>query len=177
MLFLLVAVTMKAQRKGLKLQSVVQAGLLEGEAGSALQLQAIERVRYRTWSAGIGAGLDYYGIRTIPLFLDIRKAFGSKEKTAFVYADGGYNFPWLREKDKLYSGSESKGGLYYEAGIGYQLPVLKGSGLTFSAGYSYKGYQMETGDIICPFIGPCYNQTSTIIYRLRRLSVKAGLRF
>ena len=178
LLCLAAVVTVQAQEKGLKFQSLVQGGLLEGEQGSALQLQTINGINFKTWSAGVGVGLDYYHTRSIPLFLDVRKAFSTQKKTAFLFASGGYNFPWLRKEDKLWMVSNSKGGMYYEAGIGYQVPVLKASALFFSAGYSVKEFSTtsQNGFVIAiyPSPAPYYFQNN---YNLQRISIKTGLRF
>ncbi len=135
-------VTVQAQKKEIRYNSIVQVGLLEGEQGSALQLQTIQGVKFKTWSAGIGAGLDYYHTRTIPLFLDVRKAFSNKEKAAFVYASGGYNFPWVKKYDAtLFPLPETNGGLYYTAGVGYQLPILKTSALFLQQAIALKNFR------------------------------------
>ena len=175
-MFICAAINAPAQQSKVTYQPLVQAGLLEGERGSAVQLQSVQGVRYKTWSAGVGAGLDYYHTRSIPLFLDVRKRFGKKEGSAFVYADGGYNFPWLTTTDKL-SFNHSKGGLYYDAGIGYELAAKKKSRLFFSAGYTLKKFETMYDYIICPSIAPCVTQTNSYAYSLRRLSIKAGLSF
>ncbi len=57
--------------------SINNIGLLEGQTGSAFQLQSINGMQYKSWYAGIGLGLDFYRYRTIPLFIDFRKEFGS----------------------------------------------------------------------------------------------------
>ena len=113
-----------AQKNSYRFQSNMQFGLLEGEQGSAFQLQTINGVQHKTWFAGLGVGLDYYHTRSIPLFLNVRKEIFKGEKTPFVYASGGYHFPWLRAEDKDWYITETKGGLYFDAGIGYQVPVL-----------------------------------------------------
>jgi hypothetical protein len=176
---LTIVVIAQAQKKGFRYNSIVQAGLLEGEQGSALQLQTIQGVKFKTWSAGIGAGLDYYHTRTIPLFLDVRKAFRNKEKAAFVYASGGYNFPWVKKYDAtLLPLPETNGGLYYTAGIGYQLPILKTSALFFTAGYSVKKLSTTIiDDVVIAIYPPQPLRTYLYQYSLERISIKTGLRF
>lgn len=73
--------------------------------------------------------------------------------------------------------TKTRGGLYYDAGVGYEFPVMKQPRLFFSAGYTYKGFKTFYEYFICPFIGPCYTQTNTQVYKLRRLSIQTGLRF
>jgi hypothetical protein len=171
---------LSAQKK-INFQTQVQAGLLEGGAGSAFQLQVINGVKFKTWSAGIGAGLDYYQARSIPVFLEVQKAFIPSSKTPFVYLNGGHNFPWLREKDKDWNWTatgESTGGLYFDAGVGYQLPVLKSSALYFSAGYSVKKYSTKSYYDRTPTIYSGFSPASYAYdFTFRRLSIKTGLRF
>lgn len=168
-----------AQNSGYKFQTIVQGGLLEGERGGAFQMQAINGFQFKTWFAGVGVGLDYYHVRSIPVFLNVRKAFKNSEKTPFLYVNGGYHFPWLKEEDKMWGITETSGGLYFDAGIGYQLPVMKKSSLFFSAGFSQKAYSQKGTDgvwiAIWPWPGP--PQTRLYEYNLRRLSIQTGIRF
>lgn len=166
-----------AQKAKITFHPSVQAGLLEGERGGALQLQTVQSIGYKTWSFGLGAGLDYYHTRSIPLFADVRKALSKKEQRPFVYVDGGYHFPWLTTADKEALITEAKGGLYYDAGIGYEFPVMKKNRFFFSAGFGYKAYKGIHRYTICPFMGPCFVQTEVLDYQLRRLSIKTGLCF
>lgn len=177
---LLFCMQASAQDKSFSFQSTVQAGLLEGEIGSAFQLQTVQGFRHKTWFAGVGGGLDYYHTRTIPLFLSLRKTFSSGVKTPFVYVNGGYHFPWLRQQDKLWNDSRAEGGLYYDAGVGYQVPVMKTSALFFTVGFSQKNFNISHSNgyyiDIWPYPGPTLPRT-TLDYNLRRLSIQTGLRF
>ncbi len=180
-LFVVIALAMTvgatAQTSKISYGGLVQAGLLEGERGSAFGLQTVQGLKYKTWSAGIGTGLDYYHTRSIPLFLDLRKTFSKKDKGAFVYADGGYAFPWLTTADKANFINKAKAGAYFDAGVGYGFALKKKNRLFFSAGYSYKAFKTIYEYVICPFIGPCFTQSEIQAYKLRRLSIKAGLSF
>lgn len=166
-----------AQKAAYQYQGRIQAGLLEGEGGSAFQLQTIHGVEKKTWFAGLGGGLDYYHTRSLPVFLQVRKALLTREKTPFVYAGGGYHFLWIPE-EKQYRGSGSKGGLYMDAGVGYQMPVMKSSALYFTAGYTQKAFSKTSTDFIWIAIWPePQPQVRTSEYQLRRLSVQVGIRF
>jgi hypothetical protein len=180
-LILLCCVQVNAQKAGLSFRTSVHAGLLEGERGSAFQLQAVHGVQYKTWSAGVGAGLDYYHTRSIPVFLQVRKAFLDKPQTPFLYINGGYHFPWLNEEDKNQYGwgnVTSKGGLYYDAGIGYQLPVMKSSVLFFTAGFSQKEFSLKQSSEVMITIWPMPRpETKLHEFGLQRLSIQTGLRF
>lgn len=174
--FWMLALSAQAQNTKPKFNSLLQVGLVEGQRGPAMTLQTINGVRYQTWSLGAGAGLDYYHTRSIPLFLDIRKNILKTDKTPFIYLDAGYNFPWLTEENKLYSSAEAEGGLYYDAGIGYAVPVLKNNALFFTVGYSSKRISTASGgpvDIFSSYIPP----SQRFEYTLRRISVKMGLGF
>lgn len=167
-----------AQKTKATFVTAIQGGLLEGEAGSAFQLHAVNSLQYKTWSVGLGAGLDYYGTRSIPLYGAFRKALRSSEKSAFVYLNAGYHFPWLRTEDKGWGETNANGGLYYEAGVGYQLPVLKTSSLFFSLGFSQKDFNIRHTDGAVIAIWPAPPVRSRLMeYNLRRLSIGTGLRF
>jgi len=178
-LFLLLAtVQVSAQQTKPRFETRLQAGLLEGEAGSAFQLQAVGALRYQSWSAGIGGGLDYYHSRSLPLFLELRKSFGAVQKGPFVYASSGYNFPWLRPAEKDWSLQKARGGLYLDAGLGYHFALGKQSKLYFSVGYSQKEYETTSAYSVAIGVYPPIPATFyTADYTLRRLSIKMGLGF
>ncbi len=138
----------KTEGNKIRFHSINQFGIIAGASDANLQLQTINGIEKATWFVGIGTGIDYYYSRSIPLFLDIRKNVFSTQKTPFIYADGGYNFAWFSTKDeKSGSGGEKQAGAYYEAGIGYLIPVFKKNGILFSAGYSCK-YMSETVNVM-----------------------------
>lgn len=180
-LLLLVGLAVSAQKK-LQLSSTLQAGLLEGERGTAFQLKTVNGVGYKTWAAGIGVGIDYYYSRSLPLFLELRKSFGAAQKAPFVYIDGGANFPWMKAAEKEGNFKKATPGLYYDAGIGYQIPVLKSSLLFFSAGYSQKAFAATYSGYAYPYptfidFAPVPVQDYRNNYTLRRISIQTGLRF
>lgn len=133
-----------AQNAKLNYTAHISAGLVGGENGPALQLQAVSGVAYKTWSAGIGAGIDYYHTRTVPLFLDLRKTFSARPKAGFVYASGGYSLPWASRANKesvAYAFvTDSKRGKYAEAGLGFYVPAFQTHRLFLSAGWQVKTF-------------------------------------
>lgn len=165
----------KVKKEKLLFHSINNIGLLEGEAGSGLQLQTINGFQYKTWFIGAGVGLDYYSVRSIPLFLDVRKDILSKKIPLFIYADAGIHFPWMRKYNAtlLPVPDYSNNGLYYDAGLGYRLP-LKKYALAFSAGYSGKQYKSENLRYRPCTSGTCPPYKEQFDYKLRRLSIKAG---
>lgn len=161
--------------------SINQVGLVEGEKGSAFQLQTINGVQYRKWFVGMGTGLDYYSLRTIPLFADVRWHMRNNGKTPFIYADAGTNFVW--KKGNMESGwykNDYNNALYYDMGIGYRTSFKKGTAFTVSAGYTQKNISENRtgyGSVMIDIYPPPPPYTEKFNYQLRRLSIKAGLIF
>jgi hypothetical protein len=161
---------------GCSFSSINQVGMLEGSAGTSFQLQTVNGVKYKTWFAGVGVGIDRYRFRTVPLFFDLRKDFSKQANTAFAYGDIGMQFPWIEDKHKLEWGTnEFKAGLYYDAGLGYKITLGKGRNLLFSGGISLKKLR-ETRfyDVVC-VRAPCPLQNETFDFSLKRFSAKVGL--
>ncbi|HUR12794.1 MAG TPA: hypothetical protein VM012_15565 [Flavitalea sp.] len=154
-------------------QSAVNIGLIEGQRESSFQLQTVNGIAHQKWFAGVGAGLDYYRFRSIPLFFDIRKSFSSKPFAPFIYGDIGHHFTWERTKEIMF-GADLKGGLYVDLGVGMQVAVNRKQSLTLSAGYTYKDVTEKSRQYIYCIMGPCEGALQSKHYRLNRLSMKAG---
>lgn len=122
-----------------KFSTVNDVGLLTGEKGEAMMFQTINGLRKDKSFAGLGVGLDFYGNRTIPLFLDYRYELTTRKNMPFVYADAGINFLSLNfiQKEQLYFPSPSPG-LYYDLGLGLKLSGKNHGGFIVTAGYSLK---------------------------------------
>jgi hypothetical protein len=175
----------KTANQKIQFHSFNSVGLIEGEAGSAFQPQTINGFQYKSWFYGIGVGLDYYRLRTIPLFADMRKEFGKNGNKFFVYADAGMNFYWKEDKDakQFYINDKFKNGFYGEAGFGYKFRLDSKTGVFISGGYSYKkltetgsnGY-FDPGWPITGINGYDY-PPERINYNLNRLVLKAGIEF
>ena len=164
--------------------SINNVGLLEGETGSAFQLQTINGAQYKSWFAGVGLGLDFYRIRSIPLFADIRKEFGKGNNKLLVYADMGVNFSWATDQQKTNYVQNDKfsNGLYTDLGLGYKVSAGKKNAVILSLGYSYKK-SVESYDQVYYDPGFIYtfttqnNGTERINYSLNRLTLKIGWEF
>jgi hypothetical protein len=179
-LCLIVATHSTAQRRTLPVEGSVGVGLLEGQAGGAFQLNATAGIKTGTWTTSVGTGLDYYRVRSIPVFLQVQKRLLNRQQTPFAYAAGGYHFVWMKEVYQDWNWNEqssTRGGVYFGGGIGYQLPALKKAALYFAAGYSYKQYVQEQTGVFPCLIAPCPEYKEKFNHRLRRLSVTTGLRF
>lgn len=163
----------------IKFRSINNIGVLQGESGAAFQWQSVNGVQYNTWFAGIGAGMDYYKYRGVPLFFDVRKEFGTTTGKIFVYGDLGIHFNALTTKQKeenQYSFVyEFHKGLYTDIGLGYIVP-MHASGFVVSVGYTYKTLNQSKEDYT-PAEYPGPPARSNIRYTMGRISFKVGLRF
>jgi hypothetical protein len=156
--------------------SVNQVGVLHGSKGGYFQIQTINGIRYKTWFAGLGAGIDYYHHLSIPFFVDVRKYIFNKPKTPFLYADAGISLP--DKKVKLISSFHQNvynNGFYGDAGIGYALGFNTKTRWLISTGYSYKNVTYKQKNTWCT--GLCNETYFTFKHYLHRLTVKLGLQF
>jgi hypothetical protein len=151
----------------------ISIGIAEGKNASALLLNSGIGLRYKTWQAGVGVGIDEYFLRSIPLYFEAHKNLQSKRATPYVYAAVGTNRPWLKTQE----GISDNGGLFYDLGLGYQWPLGAKYGLFFSAGYSYKELSNEQSYPVYCITWPCPEQRQYFHYQLRRLGLKAGISF
>ncbi len=174
--------TAQHSNKTVRLQSISSIGLLNGSKGTSAALQTILGGSYQNSFLGVGAGLDYYRYRSIPIFIDIRHEFGKSKRSPFLYGDVGYNYDWIEKDDAGQWNSyplqdRFGGGLYYDAGAGYKFGFNNSDALLISAGYTFKKLKSEIGSGICPVVGPCSNDIQTYRYYFSRLVIKAGWRF
>ena len=161
-----------------RFHSVINIGLLEGQTGSAFQIQTVNGMQYRSWFAGIGVGLDFYRYRTIPFFIDFRKEFGSSLNKFFAYADGGVNFCWLTDQEKTtyLADDHFNTGFYTDLGLGYKIGLARNNHLLLSIGYSLK--KLEETYLSYAYFPPdnTLNKAQTN-YSLNRLTMKIGWEF
>lgn len=153
-------------------------GITEGQSGTALQLQTINGVKYKTWFAGIGTGLDYYYLRTVPLFFSASKFLDSQKFPFYVTADAGINFAW-EQNNMIYFEypGEYNAGLYWGTGLGYKFDFKNKNALLLNLGYNYKRLT-QTYEYTAPcLVPPCPNFTEKYDYRLKRLSIRLGWSF
>jgi len=160
-------------------QSINTIGLLDGQAGGALQLLTINGLQHRSWFWGIGTGIDEYRLKSVPLFADIRKRL---TRNFFAYTDAGFNWYWQKPGDvkQFYISDKFKTGLYGEAGLGYMVQLHRGLSMLFSGAYSFKKLTEQGDDgwgstaVIFPVTT---SSSSSINYHLNRMAIKAGIAF
>ncbi len=165
------------QKSKIKFGSINMFGLAIGESRPSGLFQSVNGVTYTKWFAGIGAGLDYYAYRTIPVFFDLRRGIGKLNK-GFIYADLGYNSPWKEKPGKeisFYNSYHFTRGLYSDIGIGYKTNSYKNSSFLLSAGYSYKKVHSKIGVVSSCLIPPCPEDFTSYDYGYGRIVLKAGI--
>lgn len=168
-------------KKKLAFRSINQLGILYGESGQEPLVQTINGVSYKTWFAGIGAGLDFYRLRSVPLFLDVRKEFpvaALQPLVPFVYGDGGMHFAWPRTGDHT-SNYESKfnNGAWFDAGLGCKVATKSRQTILLSAGYTYKRVEERITPVFSGRDQVSGLETVGFNYNLNRIAVKFGWMF
>ncbi|MET0243052.1 MAG: hypothetical protein ABW174_06275 [Flavitalea sp.] len=185
MLFVIIMMTVNsyAQDKKVRYASQNYVGLLDGEAKAAFQLQTIHGIEFRSWFAGVGAGLDYYYIRTVPVFFTLNKDLKIKNRTFFISGDVGPNYTWASVGPAMpWASSLSKSSfdpaIYWAAGIGYKATMKnRNDAILINLGYSYKKVE-ETRESAQWCINPPCNTTSEQFdYTLKRISIRLGWQF
>jgi hypothetical protein len=176
-----ISISLAAQKK-VFFSSENYIGLLEGERGSQFQLETINGIKYRTWFAGVGIGIDWYYKRSIPVFLSINKGvFKTQNRSFFITADGGVNFPWEKSdyaNEWGYTVKKMIPGIYCEGGLGYRIGMRKtNDALLIQLGYSYKYMEEKIKNNYTGFIPPPEYPDDHFNYHLKRLSLKLGWNF
>lgn len=159
--------------------SIIQGGILHGSKGGYFQMQTINGIQYKTWFAGLGAGLDYYYRPGIPLFVDVRKYFLENPGSVFLYVDAGVNIPAKRKETlSTWTQNEYSNSFYGDGGIGYALGFHKKPRFLISTGYSYKegSYKAVNSGSGCTG-PPCSEYYYSYKKYFHRLTVKLGFQF
>jgi hypothetical protein len=154
-------------------------GLLEGGNGSAFQLQTINGISHKKWFAGLGTGIDYYYIRSIPFFLSINHNFLHKSRTPFVSVDAGTNFRWSNKEPESWGviNSEYIPALYMGGNVGYKLGLKNNDALLLLVGYSFKELKEKREVQTFCLNPPCATTIEKYDYNLKRVSLRFGYQF
>jgi hypothetical protein len=177
------SIHLKAQNKDdkgkINFSSINQIGLISGSQGESSVIQTINGIKKDTWFAGVGVGFDFYDVRGVPLFIDIRKELLHKKNTPFIYGDGGVSFEWLnfiqREQHNF---PDVHPGAYYDVGAGWRLGGKNKGGFLMSVGYSFKqAKETATQQIYNPVTRTTESSTYSTKYDYRRVVIKVGFQF
>lgn len=92
----------------------------------------------RSVSIGLGAGLEFFSITQIPVYLDVRYLFNRKFYAPYVFIQGGAMIP-LNEEQAGGDGYKYKGepGFMVNPGVGFLFPINEKSVFTISLSYRY----------------------------------------
>jgi hypothetical protein len=169
-----------AQQK-LSFRSLNYLGLLEGETGSAFQIQTINGLQRRGWFAGVGTGLDYYRYRSIPLFFSLSKKIGNQNRGFFISMDEGINFAWYKREKRWaddFTSSKFSPSLYWVPSIGYSFGLRNNKdAILIGIGYSYKHLKEKVERSVFCINPPCEPVIERYDYRLNRLLMRIGWQF
>lgn len=155
------------------------AGLLEGEQGSSFQFQTINGIRKGLLFAGLGTGVDYYYLRSIPVFLSFTHYLTDRPRGFFLSADLGTNRAWRKgPMDPFLVSQKYRSGLYWGASMGFRASFRnKKDAILLSLGYSYKQLREERVTPTFCINPPCPNFTENFNYQTKRVSVRLGWAF
>jgi len=133
------------------------------------------------WGWGIGAGVDYYKMRSVPVFFCGRKEFGKADHHLFGYGQFGYNVAAPLDNQYPHGGygrSDFSNGVYCDLGIGYASLNTRRRGFEVSIGYSVKTLKESYTDYIYRDFPPYGIEESphSFSYRFNRLALKIGIR-
>ena len=101
--------------------SQISAGIVEAEQGTSFHIETINGIRYKTWFGGIGAGLDYYYFRSIPVYLSGTKYLSPRNHSFFIQGDAGMNFAWVDDRLNMWNeiSHDFKPGIYWNGSLGF----------------------------------------------------------
>lgn len=99
-------------------------------------------------SAHLGLAIDYYYLRSVPVFFEIQGALGRQPRHFFAYAGGGLNLAWPTEQERNMGGGgwgiitpvAHGSGVYSQIGVGRTLGKVRGRGFALRLGHSFKSF-------------------------------------
>lgn len=145
LLFVLLPFAAFSQQKEKKarpsLQTTAGFAVAAGQTEPAWQGQLTAGFKMSNWLTAIGAGIDDYRFRSIPLFLRLQRN-DLFRRSVFGYADAGVAFPWdrklMNDEGVFADWQQFYTGFYSETGMGYRLETGGKLAVQFSAGYSFR---------------------------------------
>ncbi len=180
--FFLLPVVGFSQNKQVKLKPQFQtsAGIsfLAGQFEPAYQWQLVNGFKINNWFAGIGAGVDHYRYRTVPVFISARrdKLFN---RNFFAYADAGVMIPAVKDEEKVPFAmrDEFSTGFYSETGIGYAFSSKGKLSFRISTGYSFRTLKEEVEEFSPSSMWPSPNNISVYNYKFHLVNLRLAVGF
>ena len=182
----ILSVTVGYGQKAWRLRSDSYIGLSIGELAPYGQGQTVNGFSKGPWFLGLGAGLNYYHFRNIPLFLSVTRDLpvSDKKNRLFLILDGGIDLPWYKRGFPLYQRTISsfRPGPYWSAGMAYRWPLSEHGrlALLFSAAYAMKKLtERQTTSAACYNPPDCTVTSLTDKYEYldRNLTLAVGVEF
>ncbi len=179
-----------AQKKKSMYFIAPQVALLNGDQSVSSQLSLMGGWEKNKWGFGLGAAIDYYKVRTAPIFLSTHY-YLNKTKQFSAYASLGINIAWPLENQYTnnfnrvgWSSIQHKGfsnGIYTDMGIRYSLSKTMLKGLSIGIGYSIKTTKENFNELIyMPVIGGGMPNSiivpRTLEYKFNRIAITIGYR-
>lgn len=175
-----------AQKKTVRFSNITNVALLKGSSQNAFGLETINGIKIDKWRVGIGVGIDNYGTKSIPVFVDVRRSFSNKKWQPLVYADGGIDYHLYNDafNSKLFDQTNMFklfNTFFGEAGVGLSKAISKKNSINITLGFSYKQLSYLERDFNATFpviAGSLYN-TNDIQkdFYYRRLALRVGMQF
>jgi hypothetical protein len=142
----------------------------------------------KQWTLGIGTAIDYYQIRSAPLYITSQYTFSKQlHKSPFVSAKLGANIAWptaTQGKAIDFEGTRMtnfNNGYYAELNVGYQWRIGKQQYIKAILGYSIKSLKeqyLETLPSILPFpLPPAVTAVRSWDYHFQRVQLGVAFQF
>jgi hypothetical protein len=186
LLFLFCADSIQSQavrEKGVYI--VPQAGALIGDQHISGQGTIIGGIEHKGWGLGIGAGIDWYKIRTVPVLIDIRRSIPVGKRPFFAYINAGWNLAaprdkeYFRDENPHIKDDRFTNGVYGEAGLGYAFLNKAKKGILLSIGFTRKTVteRFTETDYIPTTPFTAYETERRLDYSFNRFIFKLGYKF
>ena len=156
--------------------------MLNGDNAVSTQILLSGGIQLARWDLGLGAGIDFYQVRTVPLILKGQYQLGKSRKWT-IWSNAGLNIAWAT--DKQFSNpiwiwgvtrQHFNNGWIGEGGVHYTFARQKNTALFIGGGYSVKTINDQYDEIIY-VSGSSKTVTRNVDYRFSRLSLYMGVRF
>lgn len=162
-----------------------QATLLNGDEYVSARFGISGGIRAKRSAFGLGAGIDYYKIRTVPLFAELRTDIGRSGKI-YAFAQAGFNLVWPLQTQYVehwtvtgFQRDAFRSGWIGEAGLGYKIKLAGKTQLGVGLGYSVKTLRQWYNESAYQPMPPYTLETHERIfdYTLNRIALHAGIWF
>jgi hypothetical protein len=162
----------------------LEAALVNGGYESNAAITMTHGLGFKGITASVGAGIDYYRFRSVPVFIDLKKYFTIAKLQPFIQASAGLNVAWPTTEQKIvqrwwWQGNDTisfSNGIYSKAVMGIVLNPGKQVKISAVAGWSYKSVTTRYDELVFDGTGSRM-EIRTMIFGLNRLYVGLGVSF